>query len=462
MSKNKSNKSDINHSSRRGFLKMSTLAVGSATFGASIMGRSVFAQAAGQANDHTLVYVFLRGGADALSILAPNAACPGYADYIANQRATTHIPASKLLSLASAGTNPVLGLHPDAVGLRDLFNQSRLGLFMNSGCLNPTTSHFAQQDNIEGGSGEERDTRIKGGFLNRAMSGVDGQLGLIPAMSLNQSLAKSLLGPMPAFAINSAESLKMLTPGNLRSGLSLESRMDASFLKNTAPTRLVDGMLRAQASRIKSAVKLFAGVEQAKADPQNADQLIRLSPSAEYHGYPKFREAVKMIKDVPDMKFITIDVPGWDDHVNLGAVDGKFSTRIAKLSSALKTFVDDLDENGLLQKTTIVVMSEFGRRIAENSSKGVDHGRGGLMMVIGEGVEKQVYAPGFSLVDSAQDQGCLPVSLDYRQILAQVLEERMGIVNVYESSVAGSSSPAAQVKVFPGLVKQSALKVFKS
>jgi uncharacterized protein (DUF1501 family) len=449
MKNKKQQPADSNTSSRRNFLKYSSLAMGTATFGSAFMGRSIFAQAPGQSNDHTLVYVFLRGGADALSILAPRAACPGYSDYIANARPSTHIPAASLLRLGSGtAQNPTFGLHPDAVGLRDLYNQSRVGFFMNSGCLNPTTSHFAQQDNIEAGSGEERDSRIKGGFLNRAMNGAE--LGLMPAISLNHSLAKSLLGSKPAFAIQSSASLKMIAPGNLRSGLSMEKRMDAGFLQNTNPTRSVDSMLRAQASRIKAAIGHFAGVAEANSLPQNAGQLIRLSASADYHGYTKFREAVRMIKDVPDMKFLTIDIPGWDDHVNLGAVEGSFASRIGRLSSALKTFVDDLDENGLLQKTTIVVMSEFGRRVAENSSKGVDHGRGGLTMVIGEGVVQQVYAPGFSLDEDMLVQGCLPVDLDYRLILAEILARRMGVVNVYD--LAGASSEISQSKVFPGLL----------
>jgi uncharacterized protein (DUF1501 family) len=238
--------------------------------------------------------------------------------------------------------------------------------------------------------------------------------------------------------------------------------MDASFLQNTSPTKSVDHLLRRQASRIKSAVRMFASVDQAQAATSDSSRRLRLSPAAEYHGHGKFREAVQLINDVPDMKFMTIDVQGWDDHVNIGAVGGKFAARIEGLSRALKTFVDDLDDNGLLQKTTIVVMSEFGRRVAENSSKGLDHGRGGLVMVIGDGVKSQVYAPDFSLLDASLDQGCLPVALDYRHILAEILEEKMGVVNVYDAAGSNSTQAANDIAVFPGLTRQNSFKIFRA
>ena len=72
---------------------------------------------------------------------------------------------------------------------------------------------------------------------------------------------------------------------------------------------------------------------------------------------------------------------------------------------------------------TVVVMTEFGRRVAENASFGTDHGRGSMMLVLGDGAEGgRVRArwPGLEskLLDGPGD---VPVTTDYREVLAPLL-----------------------------------------
>jgi uncharacterized protein (DUF1501 family) len=82
---------------------------------------------------------------------------------------------------------------------------------------------------------------------------------------------------------------------------------------------------------------------------------------------------------------------------------------------------------------SVVVVSEFGRRVQENSNGGTDHGYGNVMLALGASVNGgQVYGsiPG---LDTAQlYQGTdVAVTTDYRRIVSEALIRRMGNPNIY-------------------------------
>jgi uncharacterized protein (DUF1501 family) len=85
-----------------------------------------------------------------------------------------------------------------------------------------------------------------------------------------------------------------------------------------------------------------------------------------------------------------------------------------------------VDMGPRLQHTTVVVMTEFGRRVRENASFGTDHGRGGLMMVFGGGVRGgRVYHAWKGLAaETLEGPGDLPVDFNYRDVLLPVLERQ--------------------------------------
>ena len=77
---------------------------------------------------------------------------------------------------------------------------------------------------------------------------------------------------------------------------------------------------------------------------------------------------------------------GFDTHATQGVNQGAYFNLMATLGDGLKAFYDDLNSQGLLGSTLVLVYSEFGRRISENGSSGTDHGAGGLMMAVGSAV----------------------------------------------------------------------------
>ena len=118
------------------------------------------------------------------------------------------------------------------------------------------------------------------------------------------------------------------------------------------------------------------------------------------------------------------DLGGWDTHDAMGSptnANGGMYQLVAELDAALGSFFSYLGPLG--DKVTVVVMAEFGRRIAVNGSGGLDHGRGQAMMVVGGGVSGGVKGAWPGLTDT--DSGDVRVVNDYRAVLSEVLSTRM-------------------------------------
>ena len=109
--------------------------------------------------------------------------------------------------------------------------------------------------------------------------------------------------------------------------------------------------------------------------------------------------------------------------------NGALNEMLTNLGNALEAFY--LDLGTWMDSVTVVVISEFGRRVAENGSLGTDHGHGGCLFVMGGHVNGgQVYSSWPGLSPGALDAGDLAVTSDYRDVLWEVLEKRMSSTDV--------------------------------
>jgi uncharacterized protein (DUF1501 family) len=133
-------------------------------------------------------------------------------------------------------------------------------------------------------------------------------------------------------------------------------------------------------------------------------------------------DIARVIKEVGQVEAVTVDAGGWDTHASQSRV---LPTLLGDLASSLHAFTTDLGEH--MNRVTIVVMSEFGRRLEENSASGTDHGHGNTMFVIGRGVRGgKVYGSWPGLTARDLDLGNLAVTTDYRRVLADVVSHRLG------------------------------------
>src|SRR5262249_51699149 len=144
----------------------------------------------------------------------------------------------------------------------------------------------------------------------------------------------------------------------------------------------------------------------------------------------RLRQIAQLIKAELGLEVACLDLGGWDSHI---AQETLLDGLMRDLAGGLAALYADLSRPGtsgdspLLDRVTVVVMSEFGRRVRENGGLGTDHGRGTCFWLMGGGIAGgRVLAdwPGLS-GDRLEGPGDLRVTIDYRDLLAEVVARRL-------------------------------------
>ncbi|MCG7969114.1 MAG: DUF1501 domain-containing protein, partial [Candidatus Thiodiazotropha taylori] len=175
----------------------------------------------------------------------------------------------------------------------------------------------------------------------------------------------------------------------------------------------------------------FAAPAQAALSALTELQAAKLESILPEHGasYPdtelgkKMQQTAQLIKSNLPVEVICIDAGGWDHHENL---PGNLQQSLTDLADSLSAFHTDMAD--LMQQISLFVMTEFGRRVAENASVGTDHGTGGVAYAMGGGVNGgQVITdwPGLSTADLHFGED-LAITTDLRTLLAELLNKRLG------------------------------------
>jgi uncharacterized protein (DUF1501 family) len=144
-----------------------------------------------------------------------------------------------------------------------------------------------------------------------------------------------------------------------------------------------------------------------------------------------FKSTAALIKADVGVEAVAIDVGGWDTHNNQGPITGTMANLMTTLSTCLAAFHADIFAgNG--RNVTVVVMSEFGRRLAQNGTSGTDHGHGNAMLVLGNHIAGgRVLTQWPGMAPNQLYQGIdLQVTIDFRDVLAEIVQERLGNTNL--------------------------------
>jgi uncharacterized protein (DUF1501 family) len=359
------------------------------------------------AGERTLVCVFLRGAADTLNMVVPY----GDDEYY-NLRPTIAIPASAALRL-----DDFYAFHPNLAPLLPAFNEGRLGIVQSVGTDNPTGSHFEAQDQME--HGESYGHTVGGGWLGRYLRTRAAGLTPLSAVTIGSSIPESLRGAPTANAIESIEELQIKTPGN--NGAAVSSVLSALYGAEV-------GML-GQAG--KTTLDLLRRVETLRGGTYAPDGGAVYLDDDFSHG---LKEIARLIKAHVGLEVACLDLGNWDTHFFQGSTSGLQADLIRQLAAGLAAFDRDLGPQ--LERVTILVMTEFGRRTYENSSLGTDHGRGFALLALGgltNGGRVHGRWPGLAEESSSQTDSLNPVGpsglkvlIDYRSVLAEVLTKFLG------------------------------------
>ncbi|HET8682196.1 MAG TPA: DUF1501 domain-containing protein, partial [Micromonosporaceae bacterium] len=144
----------------------------------------------------------------------------------------------------------------------------------------------------------------------------------------------------------------------------------------------------------------------------------------------QLRDVARLVKNQVGLRVAAVDVGGWDMHTGLGTVDGgDMRNQLTSVAEALAAFAADLGP--ALADVTLVTMSEFGRRVAENGNAGTDHGHGGVMLLLGGGLAGgRVHGRWPGLAEAALDHGDVARANDYRDVLGELLSARLGVTDL--------------------------------
>lgn len=397
------------HLSRRRLL--AGLAAGA---GASVAPRwTAHASAAGSTGGHTLVVVFLRGGPDGCSILVP----AGDATYHDRR------PGIALDEPDVIPFDTTFGLHTAMAPLTPLLDAGRIAVVPACGSTLGTRSHFDQQAHIERGGTTATDAR-GAGWLGRVLdaSAPNGDDSGFRAIAMGGHVPPSLAG---SDAVVTVDALDEVGP---------------PAFPGMAPDD-VDTALRRLHQTTGPAMVLTAGVGALDAIPVLLDAAARTGGSAAtpgddptglYGSEPvkqTFRDLARLIRADIGVDVATVDVGGWDTHDDMGDVDGgRMAALVETLAGALAAFADEAGD--AIERTTVLAMGEFGRRVVENGSGGTDHGRGGVLLAMGGHVKGGRHGEWPGLSPDVLDQGDIPVATDWRKVAAEVLEGPHGIDDV--------------------------------
>jgi uncharacterized protein (DUF1501 family) len=387
---------------RRSFLMRAGLGMLS-VYGASRLGlgdlREGIARAQG-AQEPVLVTVFLDGGADSLSILAPTQDSRYQA-----MRPTLKLP-------PSAGTafqeDTSLRWHPRAAALDNLHRAGKVTVLPAVGYDSPDQSHFTSRHYWEVG---ELDPAGRTGWMGRLLDVIGSPDNPLQGLSLDGWLSPALAAArMPVAAIDGS-SYDLWAPGvwDEIEDLMFEAVQDIGRLNagGADPGRAVAGRIADQSITLRSQLA-----------PLGGEITPPVAYPDDYFGENMAALAAMLDAGLPIRCVATSAPGGYDTHDNQ---DSSFADDIGLTFDTLAAFQADLEARGLADRVLTLVWSEFGRRPEQNET-GTDHGAAGTAFVIGTRARGEMIGefPGLTQLD---DDDNLRNTSDFRHLYCSLLEQ---------------------------------------
>ncbi len=369
---------------RRDFLKTSML--GMAAFaGPGFLSKTAMA-AFGKGK--TLVVVQLSGGNDALNTLVPFTNGAYYA-----ARPSLGIARKDVLPLSND-----VGLNPNLKALMNIWDAGELALVQGVGYPNPNRSHFESMAIWHTADPSTSSSDAKPGWIGRL------------AEKYADPFCASNFGGVTPQALRGSELILPSINGLDRYQLSLEPSLKTAFsemLTNSLDGR-AESLRRNTLQMLQNTAKVQGSLYKYKSGSAY-DEDNQLATN--------LRDVARMIATEVGPRVFYTSLGGFDTHA---AQPIDHPVLLEKLASGLAAFKKDIEAQGKADEVLLIVFSEFGRRLAENASSGTDHGKAGLMLVLGKGVKGGLYGQ-YPDLDKLDD-GDPRFTTDFRQVYAESLD----------------------------------------
>jgi uncharacterized protein (DUF1501 family) len=362
---------------------------GLATF---VLPRVTFAQVR---HDGRLVFVLLRGGFDGLAAVVPY----GDAGYESLRGALAFQP-TELVEL-----NDLFGLAPGLAPLRDAWQSDELIVLHAMAIPFRTRSHFDGQAILE--TGLDHPVGSSDGWLNRLLQTMPGKRS---GIAIAAGLPRSMSG-----------SFDVQTWSPVQLGV-----VDDEYLERLGTLYRADNVLH---GRFEAALqqKEMVGEESAAGRGARRGGIT-----------PMMRAAARIMRQADGPNIAAMEFSGWDTHANQGLAGGALDRLLGQLAEGVMEFRTEMGP--AWARTTMIIMTEFGRTARPNGTRGTDHGTAGAGFIVGPTVKRSaVFSDWPGLGDGALFEGRdLKPTLDTRAVL--------------KAAIAGTFdlTPAQAGRVFPG------------
>ena len=352
--------------------------------------------------DPVLAVLSLSGGNDGL-----NCVIPRNNGHYRDARPTLAVPEDQIIPITDE-----LGLHPTMGPLKKYWDEGKLAVFVGIGYPTPSYSHFRSMDIWHTCEPEAIGTE---GWLGRATKQMDpNSENVLTAVNFGRGLPRALvMDGVPAASVGNLETYGLL-PGiegeNQRNdALDVFGRMYAPAIGTGA---VMDYIHQTGTDALKGADILSTA-------PDSYSSTVEYSTTA-IGQYMKNIAQTHLAGFGTRVLYTTSPYNGFDSHANQAQANAGLLTDV---SNTVDTFMTDLREHDASEEVTLLLFSEFGRRVIDNGS-GTDHGAAGVAFAVGEHVKGGVYGAYPSLEPSQLEEGGnLKFNLDFRSVYSTILED---------------------------------------
>jgi len=383
---------------RRDFLKISSLATAS-LFVPNFL-QSMTLDNALNPNQKILIVLQFTGGNDGLNTIIPTKN-----DIYFKER--NNIAINDSLPL-----NDETGINPALSYFKELFDSGELSLMNNVGYPNPDKSHFRSMDIWH--SASKSDEFLETGWLGRF---------------LDEECYKC---EHPTQALEVDDMLSLALKGENNKAFAFK---DPKKLYQTSQEKYFKSLYESDHHHDDETVSYL--YKTLGSTINNADYIFEKSKAKKTaQEYPNsklgkdFKTVASLIKSDINTQVYYLSIGSFDTHVNQNERQQKL---FGEINDAVKSFVGDMKANGLFNDILLMTFSEFGRRVAQNASKGTDHGTANQMFFISGGLKKKGILNALPDLQNL-NEGDLIYTEDFRKVYATVLKNWL---NADSSKVLG-------------------------
>ncbi len=380
---------------RNGFLLGAASGLALVGYSDGLFSRALAETAGGAADGRVLVVVNFQGGNDGLNTLVPFGMAPYY-----TFRPTLAVAPGDVLRI-----NDTVGLNPALAKLKAMYDKGQVAIVQGVGYPNPDFSHFR--------STEIWQTAAPTSYLSTGWLGRYLDAAKLPADNLFNAVA--IADVLPEVLV--ADTVDVAAIAQL-DGYGLASDRNKAVGRDEFHAIVADANLPFRSPYLAQVAQVE---DHAQRGAEELPQLVAgYKAAATYPATPIGRSlalAAQIVGTKLGTRVLFVQLGSFDTHTTQKGTQDRL---LAEFADAIDAFYTDLAAHGDDGRVLTMTFSEFGRRVAENASRGTDHGTAAPVFVIGGGVKGGLYGDHPSLADL--DNGNLRFTTDFRSVYATVLE----------------------------------------